>query len=66
MKSNIGKADKVIRLIIGITIAVEGIAYNTWLGLFGMVFIITALLNWCPFYLLFGVSSCSGKKLSDL
>ncbi len=57
MKKNIGITDKVIRIILGVLVGVLGIIFHTWWGLVGVVLIGTALINWCPLYLPFGIST---------
>lgn len=65
MKANIGGADKVIRIVLGLGLLslyflLEGDA--KWFGLIGIVPLFTALTGWCPLYLPFGFSSCPTKK----
>ncbi len=55
MKCNVGKSDKVIRIILGVAIGAAGLYYNSWWGLVGIVPIFTALINWCPLYVPFGI-----------
>ncbi len=50
MKQNVGKTDKVIRLIIGVILLVFGLIAKSWLGLIGIIPIFTALVSWCPLY----------------
>ncbi|HAN00063.1 MAG TPA: DUF2892 domain-containing protein [Marinilabiliales bacterium] len=50
MKCNVGKTDKIIRLVIGLIIGAVGIYYQSWWGLIGIVPVVTALINWCPMY----------------
>ncbi len=68
MKRNVGKTDKIIRILIA---AVLIILYftNIVTGTLGIVFLtaagvalITALINFCGLYALFGMSSCPLKK----
>jgi hypothetical protein len=68
MKKNIGVADRVIRIIIALII---GILYftNTITGTLGTVLLIigaflliTALINFCGLYALFGFTTCPMKK----
>jgi len=68
MKKNIGVADRVIRIIIALTI---GILYftnvitgtlGTVLLIIGAILFITALLNFCGLYALFGFTTCPMKK----
>lgn len=67
MQTNVGSADKVIRIIIGVgmlslVFILEG--NMRWFGLIGIVPIFTALMGWCPAYSLLGVRTCplSEKK----
>ena len=62
MKANVGGADRVIRIILGVAILslfffLEGNA--KWFALIGIVPIGTALIRWCPAYVPFGVSTCA-------
>lgn len=57
MTKNIGKADKVVRLVLAIAIAVLGIVFKSWLGLIAIVPLATALAGTCPIYLPFGIST---------
>jgi hypothetical protein len=60
MKANIGTADKIIRIILGIVLLVlffvldGGIKY---IGLLGIVLIVTVFINFCPIYAIFGMST---------
>lgn len=58
MKCNVGKTDKVIRIIVGLAIGAAGIYFKSWWGLIGIVPIFTALINWCSLYLPFGIRTC--------
>ncbi|MEA3443713.1 MAG: DUF2892 domain-containing protein [Bacteroidota bacterium] len=62
MKCNVGKTDKIIRIIIGIIIGVIGYYYNSWWGLIGLIPIATALISFCGFYPLLGVNTCNTEK----
>lgn len=57
MKTNVGKTDKIVRILIGLGIGAAGYYYNSWLGLIGIVPIFTALVNWCPLYVPFKLST---------
>ena len=59
---NVGSADRVIRLILGLVIIGIGYYYQSWWGAIGIVPIFTALIGWCPAYLPFGINTCSSKK----
>ena len=61
MQANVGGVDKVLRIVVGLAIIGLGIAYNSWWGAIGIIPLGTALLNWCPLYMPFGISSCKRK-----
>lgn len=67
MKINVGKFDKVIRILIAAiisTLYITGILSGTLgviLLLVGGVLLVTALVNFCPLYSLFGINSCPKK-----
>jgi hypothetical protein len=57
--TNIGFIDRVVRVIIGITLLALAVTGNVgfW-GYIGVIPLATALLGWCPAYSLFGVKTC--------
>ena len=64
MTSNLGNADRAIRLILGIALlslffVLEGGA--RWLGLIGVVLIVTSSVSFCPLYKLLGLSTTGSK-----
>ncbi len=61
MIKNMGSADKIIRLILGVVIIVIGIYFQSWWGVIGILPIFTALVGWCPAYMPFGISTCKTK-----
>jgi len=58
MVKNIGTADRVIRLVIGLVIIAAGIYFKSWWGLLGLVSVGTALVSFCGLYTLLGISTC--------
>lgn len=58
MKCNVGKADKIIRILLGLAIGAVGFYFKSWWGIIGLIPVVTALFNWCPLYLPFGISTC--------
>lgn len=62
MKCNVGKVDKIFRVIIGVVIIALGFYYKSWWGAIGLIPLITAALGWCPLYLPFGLSTCKTKS----
>jgi hypothetical protein len=57
MKKNVCASDRIIRIILGLVIIAWGIYAENWFGLIGIVPLMTALLNWCPFYMPFKLST---------
>lgn len=62
MNKNVGSADRLVRVILGVAIVAAGVYYKAWWGAIGAVPILTAAIGWCPLYLPFGLSSCSTKR----
>lgn len=58
MQINVGKTDKIIRIVAGLTMLVLGYLYSSWLGLVGIVPIATALMGNCPAYSILGINTC--------
>ncbi len=64
MNHNVGTLDKVVRVIIGL--ALWSLIYFLdgnirWVGLIGVVPLMTALMGFCPLYALFGIRTCPLK-----
>jgi hypothetical protein len=57
MKKNVGSADKIIRIVLGVLILGWGIFAQSWLGLIGIVPLATGLMASCPVYSLLGLST---------
>jgi len=68
MKKNMGKYDRVIRIILALIIAglyfsgiIEGtLAYI--LLVLGAVFLLTSFVSFCPLYAPFGLNTCSKEE----
>ena len=61
MKCNVGKTDKIIRIILGLLIAATGIVFKSWWGLIGIIPLLTAVVGWCPLYVPFNLSTSKTK-----
>jgi hypothetical protein len=59
MKCNVGKTDRVIRVLIGLALLIGGIYFGSGWGAIGLVPLLTAAIGWCPLYAPFGLSTCS-------
>jgi Protein of unknown function (DUF2892) len=64
MQTNVGNTDKLLRIVLGL-ILLGGAFFFTgsmrWIGLPGVIFIVTGLLNFCPLYQLLGINTCKIK-----
>lgn len=61
MNANVGSTDKSIRVVLGIVLLslffiLEG--NLRYLGLIGIIPLVTAAIGWCPLYTLFGINTC--------
>ena len=67
MKTNMSTADKFIRILIGIAIAIlyylEIISGTTAIVILGagIFLLITSLVSYCPLYAVFGIKTCKTK-----
>ncbi len=56
---NMGSADKIARLVIGVLLVVLAMTgtIGIW-GWLGLILVVTALINFCPIYRVFGFKTC--------
>ncbi|KEF38769.1 Protein of unknown function (DUF2892) [Schinkia azotoformans MEV2011] len=64
MKINVGKSDRIIRIIFALVLFslfffLEG--NLKYLALIGIIPLVTAFIKFCPLYTLFGISTCKIK-----
>ena len=60
MMQNVGNADRVIRLVLGVVLLIMLFALDgniRYVGLLGVVLIFTAFIRWCPLYLPFKINT---------
>ena len=66
MKANVGGVDRGFRIVAGMVLLVLVFVLGEdglWLwGLIGIVPLATGLMNWCPAYSLFGMSTCKVEQ----
>ncbi|MBF0154051.1 MAG: DUF2892 domain-containing protein [Magnetococcales bacterium] len=59
MKKNVGGMDRLLRIVAGIVlIALVFVGPQTVWGWIGVVPLLTGVVNFCPAYTLFGISTC--------
>lgn len=61
MNRNVGAADRIVRVILGLALIGWGVTAKSWWGAIGVVPLFTAALGWCPAYLPFGISTCATR-----
>ncbi|STY80465.1 YgaP family membrane protein [Moraxella catarrhalis] len=64
MKANLHQVDRIIRIVIGITLIVLPLfAVIGWWGyVVGAILLATGLINFCPIYRLLGINTCKYKR----
>lgn len=62
MTCNVGKTDKIIRVIAALVIAVLGFYFKSWWGLLAIIPLLTAVIGFCPLYVPFKISTIKKKK----
>jgi len=50
MNHNVGSVDRLLRIILGLIIAILGVVFDSWWGLIGLVPLATGLFSFCPAY----------------
>ena len=65
MKVNEGKADRILRAIVGLIIIAAGFYFKSWWGLIGIIPLGTALTGLCLLYVPFGISTCKTKPVKE-
>ncbi|MGJ4910055.1 DUF2892 domain-containing protein [Bradyrhizobium sp. HKCCYLRH2060] len=65
MTQNIGKIDRLLRIIVGLAIlSLTVVGPHTLWGLLGLIPLGTALIGWCPPYAMLGINTCGTKSNS--
>lgn len=63
MQHNVGGADRIIRIVIGIALMVWALLPGgpvwAWIGVLPLA---TGLIGWCQAYLPFGIKTCATKR----
>lgn len=58
MKINVGRTERMLRVIAGIIIIGVGVYYQSWWGVIGVVPLLTGLFRFCPLYSILGMNTC--------
>lgn len=57
MNQNVGKIDRLFRILIGIIIIAIGAYFKSWWGIIGVVPILIAIIGFCPLYIPFKINT---------
>ena len=65
MNTNVGTADRIIRVMLGLALLsaiflLDG--KERWFGLIGIVPLLTAIVRFCPLYTVLGIRTCAAPK----
>lgn len=62
MLCNMGKVDRVLRVIVGVALIVWAVMSGNVFGYAGIILVLTAGIGLCPLYALFGIDTgCKTK-----
>jgi len=62
MKPNVGSTDRVIRIVIGLGIAIGGIIFESYWGLIGVVILASGVFRFSLIYLLLKVDTSENES----
>lgn len=54
---NVGRIDRIVRVVAGLAIAIAGVVFTSWWGVIGIVPLATGLMGSCPAYSLFKIDT---------
>ena len=57
MKCNVGTIDRLMRIVVGLIIAILGVWFDSWWGLVGIIPLATGIFKVCPLYMPFKIST---------
>ena len=58
MKCNVGKKDKIIRIIVALIAAYFGYTISPWFYLITAIGLVTAAISFCPVSKILGINTC--------
>ncbi|MEJ5307663.1 MAG: DUF2892 domain-containing protein [candidate division WOR-3 bacterium] len=62
MKCNVGKIDRIIRIVLSLIFTVIGYITKLWIFyIFGGILLITAITGFCLLYVPFKINTCNKK-----
>jgi hypothetical protein len=64
MTRNMGKLDRVLRILVGLVLLAHVYIVPTSWGWLGLIPIVTALAGFCPIYRALGLNTCAAAQTS--
>lgn len=61
MKLNVGPVDRLLRIVIGLVVAILGIIFQSYWGVLGIIILGTGIFGYCLIYSLLGISTVPKK-----
>jgi hypothetical protein len=61
MKTNVGRIDKVLRIVAGLALIAWALMGGPLWAWIGVVPLATGLFNFCPLYAALGISTCKAR-----
>ncbi len=61
MQKNMGKADQIIRIILGLVLIIWGFVTHNWWGAIGIILLGTGFIRFCPLYVPFKINTAKGE-----
>lgn len=61
MKLNVGPIDRLLRIVIGLVVAILGIIFQSYWGVLGIIILGTGIFGYCLIYSLLGISTVPKK-----
>ena len=66
MDINVGKLDKILRLILIVMFAIFGIVYSKWFFVPAIILAFTVVTGWCGLYTLLKINTCTDEEHQTL
>lgn len=62
MNTNVGKVDRIVRVVVGLVLIGFGVAKGSWWGAVGLIPLGTAAIGFCPLYTPLKINTCETQK----
>lgn len=59
MKCNVGSTDRIIRIVIGLGIAIGGVIFESYWGVLGVLLMATGVFRYCLLYSILKINTTS-------